>query len=207
MKRAESVASVTRPVSQGGPDLASLWYAGVSEAVQKLHTSGVQLALCTSNLRVITSAILKAGSLDDVFAKRIVQEDIGNERMKPDPTPYIRAVSPSSKAHVLSCCAPPTLYIPPVLTGFLRAQLELVGDDGAHTVAFEDSANGVRSAVGAGIACVLGVCNSCEDHAEAMTAAEQLFAAGAAGTFRTTADAIEWVLAEMQRSSNGRSKL
>jgi beta-phosphoglucomutase-like phosphatase (HAD superfamily) len=199
MKRAESVASVTRPVAQGGPDLASLWYAGVSEAVQKLHSSGVQLALCTSNLRVITSAVLKAGSLDDAFAKRIVQEDIGNERMKPDPTPYIRAVSQSSKAHVLRCCAPHTDCV--------LAQLELVGDDGGHTVAFEDSANGVRSAVGAGIRHVLGVCNNCESHAEATIAAEQLFTAGAVGTFRTTVDAIGWVLAEMQQSPRGRSKL
>jgi hypothetical protein len=40
-----------------------------------------------------------------------------------------------------------------------------------------------------------------------MIAAEQLFTAGAVGTFRTTVDAIEWVLAEMQQSPRGRSKL
>ena len=81
------------------------------------------------------------------------------------------------------------------------AQLELVGNDGKHTVAFEDSVAGVRSAVGAGIAHVLGVCNNCESHAEATAASDQLLAAGAAGTFRTTVDAIEWVLAEMQQSA------
>eukprot|EP01043_Picozoa_sp_COSAG02_P004835 COSAG02_NODE_128_length_34833_cov_44.465221_27_plen_212_part_00 len=94
-KRAESVASVHRPVSEGGPDLRSLWYSGVEQAVRKLHSNGVDLALCTSNLRPIVNAILEAGSMGDVFRKRIVQEDIGNELMKPDPTPYTRAVSPA----------------------------------------------------------------------------------------------------------------
>ena len=89
----------------------------------------------------------------------------------------------------------------------MHAQLELVGDDGRRTVAFEDSVAGVRSAVGAGIARVLGVCNSCENEAEATVASDQLLAAGAAGTFRNTVAAIEWVLEEMQLSSNDRPKL
>ena len=104
-KRAESVASVQRPVSQGGPNVASLWYSGVKEAVRKLHSNGVDLALCTSNLRPIATAILEAGSMGGVFFKRIVQEDIGNEHMKPDPTPYIRAVSPAIHPH---CALPRT---------------------------------------------------------------------------------------------------
>ena len=96
-KRAESVASVQRHVSQGGPDLAKLWYSGVEVAVRKLNSNGVDLALCTSNLRPIATAILEARSMGGVFFKRIVQEDIGNKYMKPDPTPYIRAVSPASQ--------------------------------------------------------------------------------------------------------------
>lgn len=92
-KRAESIALAQLPVSQGGPDLASLWYAGVQQQLCRLHDAGVTLALCTSNLRPITTAILAAGLVDDVLSKRIVQEDIGNDRMKPDPTPYRRAVS------------------------------------------------------------------------------------------------------------------
>eukprot|EP01043_Picozoa_sp_COSAG02_P022058 COSAG02_NODE_1135_length_14342_cov_6.114091_4_plen_90_part_00 len=89
----------------------------------------------------------------------------------------------------------------------MYAQLELVGDDGRHTVAFEDSTAGVRSAVAAGIARVLGVCNSCENEVEATLASDRLLAAGAAGTFRTTVAAIEWVLEEMQLSSKDRPNL
>jgi beta-phosphoglucomutase-like phosphatase (HAD superfamily) len=126
--------------------------------------TGVAIALCTSNLRPITDAILDAGGLSDTFARRVVQEDVGNDQMKPHPAPYLKA-------------------------------LELAGGDGARAVAFEDSAAGVMSAAAAGIALVLGVCNNCETRAEAEEAAEVLVAAGAAGAFVTTADAIDWLLA------------
>ena len=92
MKRAKSIALVQQPVSQGGPDLPALWYPGVQDAVRKLRSHGVRLALCTSNLRPITEAFLEAGSMEDEFARRIMQGDVGNKLMKPDPTPYIRAV-------------------------------------------------------------------------------------------------------------------
>jgi beta-phosphoglucomutase-like phosphatase (HAD superfamily) len=61
-------------------------------------------------------------------------------------------------------------------------------------VAFEDSAAGARSAASAEIAQVLGVCNNCESDAEAVEVAQQLMDAGATGVFRTTVDAIDWLL-------------
>jgi beta-phosphoglucomutase-like phosphatase (HAD superfamily) len=197
-KRAESVALAQRPVSQGGPDLASLWYVGVQPALRQLHETGVDIALCTSNLRPITTAVLEAGGVDDILSKRIVQEDIGNERMKPDPWPYTCAVCPAHlQAHRvcarLGMHANVTRHI--ALTADCARQLGLVhGGDSSRTVAFEDSAAGARSAASAEIAQVLGVCNNCESDAEAVEVAQQLMDAGATGVFRTTVDAIDWLL-------------
>lgn len=75
----------------------------------------------------------------------------------------------------------------------LRA-LALVGGDATHAVVFEDSVTGVGSAVAAGCAQVLAVCNNSETEAEAAEAAEGLMNAGASGAFRTTTDAVEWLL-------------
>lgn len=52
-KRETSIELTTRPVSEGGADLASLWYDGVTSAVRRLDASGVAIALCTSNLRPV----------------------------------------------------------------------------------------------------------------------------------------------------------
>ena len=62
-KRQTSIELATRPVSEGGADLASLWYTGVTAAVKQLEASGVAIALCTSNLQPITAAVLDAGGV------------------------------------------------------------------------------------------------------------------------------------------------
>eukprot|EP01045_Picozoa_sp_COSAG04_P022850 COSAG04_NODE_2641_length_3819_cov_2.065323_1_plen_263_part_00 len=164
-KRALSVEMAQRPAGEeGAVDLASLWYDGVVGAVRELEGAGVRLALCTSNLRPITAAVLEAAGATELFARRVVQEDVGNSEMKPHPAPYLRG-------------------------------LALVDGSGPSAVAFEDSATGVKSAVSAGIGLVLGVCNNSETDEEAERDAAGLVEAGAGGAFRTTVDAVRWLMA------------
>mmetsp|Transcript_34432 Transcript_34432/g.83296 ORF Transcript_34432/g.83296 Transcript_34432/m.83296 type:complete len:436 (+) Transcript_34432:77-1384(+) len=175
-KRALAVEMVVN----GKVDLAPLWFEGVGDSIRRLEKAlgPEHVGLCTSNLRPIVDATVKAGRLGDAFVGgRTVQEDVidpstGLPRIKPKPDLYLLALE---KLGVLS---------------------ELV-------VALEDSVVGVTSAKKAGVGTVLGVLNRKDNNTdEAREVEVALRAAGADEVFDTTVAAIDWCLASVEAETN-----
>jgi hypothetical protein len=135
----------------------------------------MSIGLCTSNLRPIVLATIKAGNLGDSFCGgKTMQEDVidvtGLPQIKPKPDPYLLALKK------LDPIAPNSV------------------------VAFEDSVVGVTSAVSAGVGTVLGVLNRKDNGAKESKEAEAaLLEAGADEVFDTTVEAIDWCISSAQK--------
>jgi HAD superfamily hydrolase (TIGR01509 family) len=93
---AEAVATLVAAHTQARLEEIAAGVDAIDDAVQlaqRLHVSGMRLAIASSSTRAVIDALLRALGVDDIFAVRISGEDPAVQQSKPAPDVYLAAAA------------------------------------------------------------------------------------------------------------------